>query len=251
MKKAHPTSTGHASVYKLPVGYYTLVVEWFPPEMSELSVAVQGTTISISNYATKTFEKYTKTVINFHRWGSSPPQFLYLDLHGTVSFPPLLTIGHLIVYGVKETISNVDPSVYDTAFVIENGKMVMEIDLSLNGHNLSGSVHYIHGYLNTKNGYAFLLNGFDKLFFSDDVQIMNITVFYLKRKNKYPKVNLKIKKHTQNFNDSTESFSSNNATRTQKININLDLSFSYIIVEMSTLFPPGEEFLLLMKYKSP
>ena len=116
------------NLYKLPVGYYTLVVEWFPPEMSELSVAVQGTTISISNYATKTFENYTKTVINFHRWGSSPPQFIYLDLHGTVTFPSLLTIGHLIVYGVKETISNVDPSVYDTAFVIENGKMVMETD---------------------------------------------------------------------------------------------------------------------------
>ena len=99
------------NLYKLPVGYYTFVVEWFPPEMSELSVTVQGTTISISNYATKTFENYTKTVVNFHRWGSSPPQFIYLNLNGTVTFPSLLTIGHLIVYGVKETISNVDPSV--------------------------------------------------------------------------------------------------------------------------------------------
>ena len=118
------------NLYKLPIGYYTMVVEWFAPEMNELSVTVQATTISISNYTTKTFEKYTKTVINFHRWGSSPPQFLYLDLHGTVSKPSFLTIGHLIVYGVKETISNVDPSVYDTAFAIENGKMVMETDLS-------------------------------------------------------------------------------------------------------------------------
>ena len=124
------------NLFKLPVGYYTLVVEWFPPEMSELSVAVQGTTISISNYATKTLEKYTKTVINFHRWGSSPPQFIYLDLHGTVSKQSFLTIGHLIVYGVKETLSNVDPSVYDTAFVIENGKMVMETDLDLNNHKI-------------------------------------------------------------------------------------------------------------------
>ena len=124
------------NLYKLPVGYYTLVVEWFPPEMSELSVGVQGTTISISNYATKTFENYTKTVINFHRWGSSPPQFIYLDLHGTVTFPSLLTIGHLIVYGVKETISNVDPSVYDTAFVIENGKLVMETNLDMKNHKI-------------------------------------------------------------------------------------------------------------------
>jgi len=110
------------NLYKLPLGYYTMVVEWFPPEMNELSVTPQATTISISNYTTKTFEKYTKTVIHFHRWDSSPPQYIYLDLHGTVRFPSLMTIGHLIVYGVKETISNVDPSVYDTAFVIENGK---------------------------------------------------------------------------------------------------------------------------------
>ena len=236
------------NLFKLPVGYYTFVVEWFPPEMSELSVTVQGTTISISNYATKTFENYTKTVVNFHRWGSSPPQFIYLNLNGTVTFPSLSTIGHLIVYGVKETISNVDPSVYDTAFAIENGKMVMETDLSLNGHHLSGSIHYINGYLNTKNGYAFLLNGLDKILFLNDVQIMNITVFYLKRKNKYPLVNLKIKKHTLNLNDSIQLFSSNNATQTQKININLDVSLSYIIVEMNTLFSSGEEFLLLMEY---
>ena len=140
------------NLYKLPVGYYTMVVEWFPPEMNELSVTPQATTISISNYTTKTFEKYTKTVIHFHRWGSSPPQYIYLDLHGTVRNPSLMTIGHLIVYGVKETISNVDPSVYDTAFVIENGKMVMETDLSLNRHNLSGSVHRINGFVDTKQG---------------------------------------------------------------------------------------------------
>ena len=99
-------------------------------------VTVQGTTISISNYATKTFGNYTKTVVNFHRWGSSPPQFIYLNLNGTVTFPSLLTIGHLIVYGVKETISNVDPSVYDTAFAIENGKMVMETNLDMNNHKI-------------------------------------------------------------------------------------------------------------------
>ena len=148
------------NLYKLPGGYYTLVVEWFPPEMNELSVTPQATTISISNYATKTFEKYTKTVINFHRWGSSPPQFLYLDLHGTVSNPSFLTIGHLIVYGVKETLSNVEPSVYDTAFVIENGKMVMQTDLSLNGHQLRSSIHHINGFLNsTKGDKNFVLNG--------------------------------------------------------------------------------------------
>ena len=189
------------NLYKLPIGYYTMVVEWFPPEMSEISVTVQGTTISISNYATKTFEKYTKTVINFHRWGSSPPQFLYLDLHGTVSNPSFLTIGHLIVYCVKETISNVNPSVYDTAFVIENGKMVMETDLSLNSYRLRGSVHYIHGRLNTKNGRKFLLNGWDKIIIPNHSHILTITVLYFKIKNKYTPISLKLK-HSNQLNQS-------------------------------------------------
>ena len=236
------------NLFKLPVGYYTLVVEWFPPEMSELSVAVQGTTISISNYATKTFENYTKTVINFHRWGSSPPQFIYLDLHGTVTFPSLLTIGHLIVYGVKETISNVDPSVYDTAFVIENGKMVMQTDLSLNGHKLSGSVHYIHGYLNTKNGNTFLLNGCDKIIIPNHSHILTITVLYFKLKSKYKPISLKIK-HSDHLTQSI-TYTSTQSTRSQTININLVLAFGHLAVELGSVVK-NQELLMLIEYRVP
>ena len=236
------------NLFKLPVGYYTLVVEWFPPEMSELSVAVQGTTISISNYATKTFENYTKTVINFHRWGSSPPQFIYLDLHGTVTFPSLLTTGHLIVYGVKETISNVDPSVYDTAFVIENGKMVMETDLSLNGHRLRGSVHYIHGYLNTKNGNTVLLNGCDKIIIPNYSHILAITVLYFKVKSQYTPISLKVK-HSDHLTQLI-TYTSTKASRTQTISINLILAFGHLAVELGSVVK-NEELLLLIEYRVP
>ena len=236
------------NLFKLPVGYYTLVVEWFPPEMSELSVAVQGTTISISNYATKTFENYTKTVINFHRWGSSPPQFIYLDLQGTVTFPSLLTIGHLIVYGVKETISNVDPSVYDTAFVIENGKLVMETDLSLNGHRLSGSIHYINGILNTKNGNTFLLNGCDKIIIPNHSHILTITVLYFKIKSKYKPISLKIK-HSDHLTQSI-TYTSTQSTKSQTININLVLAFGHLAVELGSVVK-NQELLMLIEYRVP
>ena len=236
------------NLYKLPVGYYTLVVEWFPPEMSELSVAVQGTTISISNYATKTFENYTKTVINFHRWGSSPPQFIYLDLHGTVTFPSLLTIGHLIVYGVKETISNVDPSVYDTAFVIENGKLVMETDLSLNEYRLHGSIHYINGYLNTKNGNTFLLNGCDKIIIPNHSHILTITVLYFKLKSKYKPISLKIK-HSDHLTQSI-TYTSTQSTKLQTININLVLAFGHLAVELGSVVK-NVELLLSIEYRVP
>ena len=236
------------NLYKLPVGYYTMVVEWFPPEMNELSVTPQATTISISNYATKTFEKYTKTVINFHRWGSSPPQFLYLDLHGTVSNPSFLTIGHLIVYGVKETISNVDPSVYDTAFVIENGKMVMQTDLSLNGHNLSGSVHYIHGLLDIKNGSKFLLNGWDKIIIPNYSHILTIKALYVKIKSQYTPISLNIK-HSSHLITQPITYTSTTATQLQTININLVVAFGLIAVELAGV--SNEEILLLIEYQVP
>ena len=223
-------------------------IEWFSPEMNEISVTPQGTTISISNHTTKTFEKYTKTVINFHRWGSSPPQYLYLDLHGTVSNPSLITVGHLIVYGVKETISNVDPSVHDTAFVIENGKMVMETNLSLNGHNLSGSVHYIRVRLNTKNGRKFLLNGGDKLIIPNYSHILTIKVLYFNIKRQYTPISLKIN-HSFHLTQSI-TYTSTKATQLQTISINLVLAFGLMAVELASGVS-NEEILLLIEYGVP
>ena len=234
------------NLFKLPVGYYTLVVEWFPPEMNELSVTVQGTTISISNYATKTFENYTKTVINFHRWGSSPPQFIYFNLNGTVTFPSLLTIGHLIVYGVKETISNVDPSVYDTAFAIENGKMVMETDLSLNGHHLSGSVHYIYGYLSTKNDRTlFELNGNSEILIPANSTLSNAIVLFKNTISPFPAITLRVV--TIGF--PPLSFASKKAIQKQKIDINLKLPSGFLKVFLLSPKFKNKQFLILIEYR--
>ena len=215
--------------------------------MNELSVTPQATTISISNYATKTFETYTKTVINFHRWGSSPPQFLYLDLHGTVRNPSFITIGHLIVYGVKETISNVDPSVYDTAFVIENGKMVMETDLSLNGHNLSGSVHYLHGSLDRKNNETFFsLNGNANVLLPEKSYILSITILYRKTTAPFQPIPLKIFK-----SGPAKLFTSKQSTQKQTIDINLELPNGLLMVQLHSQNFINEKFLMLVKYRVP
>ena len=184
------------NLHPLPIGNYTMVVEWFPPEMHEVSVTPQATTISISNHSTKTFEKYTKTVIHFHRWGSSPPQYIYLDLHGTVRDSSFIKIGHLIVYGVKETISNVDPSVYDTVFVIENGQMVMQTYLSLNGHLLRSSIHHINGFLNSeKEDNKFVLNGAEIISLPGGAILKKIDVYCIRPINPPSDSDVNINKH--------------------------------------------------------
>ena len=103
--------------------------------MQNISVTALGTTISINSQTTKTFTTYTKTLVQFHRWNSTPPQFIYLDLHGSAPGGARV-LAHMIVYGVKGYVPNVDSSVYDAAFVIENGKMLTETDININGHTV-------------------------------------------------------------------------------------------------------------------
>ena len=121
------------NLYSLPLGYYTIIIEYMPPEMTNVIVTVQGTTINIASQTTKTFDDYTKTLIKFHNWRKSTPDYLFINLHGQTTSS---TIGHLIVYGVKGYVSSVEPKVYDTAFVVKNGKMVMQTNIDLNNHKI-------------------------------------------------------------------------------------------------------------------
>ena len=116
--------------------------------------------------------------------------------------------------------------VYDTAFVIENGKMVVQTDLSLNGHNLKGFVHYIHGFLNTTNSRRFLLNGCEEIIMNQNDKLLKIKLMYEKAKKQYTPISLKIYTEFKSpfiqgaIVHSVEIFNSTETTKNQTININ-------------------------------
>ena len=178
-----------------------------------------------------------------------PPQYIFLDLHGTVRNRSFINVGHLIVYDGKETISNVDPSVYDTAFVIKNGQMVMQTDLSLNGHRLRGSIHYINGILNTKNRRTFLLNGCDKIIVENHCMISRIKVLYSKSKARYTPITL------NKFNDIgliniLQTIDSTQTTQLQIMNFPLELRSGPLMVQLKSNLK-DEELLLLIECVIP
>ena len=129
----------------LPIGYYTFVCEFYPFVMSNVSVTASGTTISINSQETKTFTTYTKTVVQFHRWNSTPPQFIYLDLHGSETSNSRRMLAHIVVYGVEGYLTNVPSSVFDQIYMINDGRMFMETDLDLNGHSIYGILNLSSG----------------------------------------------------------------------------------------------------------
>ena len=126
----------------LNIGYHTFVCEFYPPTMTIVSVTALGTTISITKQATKTFQTYTKTIVQFHRWNSTPPQFIYLDLHGSTPDNSPTALAFMVVYGVEGYFPNVPSSVFDQVYVVDNGRMVMQTELDLNGYSIRGTLNY-------------------------------------------------------------------------------------------------------------
>ena len=120
--------------------------------------------------------------------------------------------------------------------------------MSLNGHRLRGSVHYINGILNTKNGNTFLSNGCDKIIIPNHSHLLTIKVLYFKLKSQYTPISLKVK-HSDHLTQSI-TYTSTQATQLQTININLVLSFGHMAVELASVVK-DEELLLLIEYRVP
>ena len=72
-----------------------------------------------------------------HKWHISPPEYTMVDLK--CGLPTSSTQGqaYLIIYGIKGNHSDVLVDVYDSLFIFENNKMVMETDLDMNGYTIN------------------------------------------------------------------------------------------------------------------
>ena len=155
--------------------------------MTNVSVTALGTTISINSQATKTLPTYAKTLVEFHRWNSTPPQFIYLDLHGSASGDGSRVLAYMVVYGVKGYFPNVPSAVFDQVYVVNNGRMVLQTDLDLHGHRLGqGGISFdsgagvisMHDDLNTnghrlieKNGGGFEVDDDGRLKLHEDLDL--------------------------------------------------------------------------------
>jgi hypothetical protein len=152
------------NMFKLPDGEYTLVIEFFPPTMDRVTVNVVSSSLNIGQQSTKLFPKYTRSIVHMNKYDVTPPEYIYVDMRcqGTAS-TPAQGVGRLIVYGIEGKQNDVDSDVYDALYIVEKGKMVMQTDLDINGHQVFNSKYYIQGHLDTSKGNKFSLNGFEKI----------------------------------------------------------------------------------------
>ena len=133
----------------LPEGEYTICVEFFIPKV-DTNWFISASTpnpVDTLNYHTKHFNshspKYLRTIINTRKYKDND-NTVNLDISnsGYDGSSPLEKAA-LIIYGVKGYQTDVDGTVYDQAFVIDDGDFTLQTDLDLNGFSLK---NYDRGY---------------------------------------------------------------------------------------------------------
>ena len=176
----------------VPTGAYTYVVEYFPPFMIDVSVDCRSTPLNVNKQIFKKFPTYVKNIVQIHKWQMATPDYLMIDLKSKGGeATPTRGDGRLIVYGITGTHNDVSSSVLDTPYVVENGKMVMETDLDMNGKRLLNynpkSKAVIFGNYDSNRRVAvfpkgpFIINDAQHNIFGFDFTIKKITLTILSR----------------------------------------------------------------------
>ena len=153
------------NLYPLPIGKYTVIMEYYFPEDTNISLVAGSSTAVINKQVTTSFTDYKKHLVQFDQQTKDTPDYLFFNIRGsaTTSTNPE---GYLIFYGVKEWVDSVPPEIYDHAletgmFSYDDGKMKMNMDLDLNGNSLEGgnSSFFIQGwYEQTKDSHGIYLD---------------------------------------------------------------------------------------------
>ena len=133
----------------LPEGEYTICVEFFITKVDTNWFFSPSTPnpIDTLNYHTKLFNshnpKYSRTIIHTHKYKDND-NTIYFDISnsGYDGSSPLEKAA-LIIYGIKGYQTDVDGTVYDQAFVIDDGDFTLQTDLDINGFSLK---NYDRGY---------------------------------------------------------------------------------------------------------
>ena len=134
------------NIYTLAIGTYTIVFEFYPPEMTNIQLSCDASEAYIHKAVQRDFTDYSKLLVQFNNNSKQTPNYIYLTMHGTATATPVQC--HLVVYGVKDWSDSVYPGVYDgldnVMFDYKNGDMQMQVNLDMNNKIISGLINPIY-----------------------------------------------------------------------------------------------------------
>ena len=128
------------NLYPLPVGKFTIIMEYYFPEDINISLLAEASTAIINKQAITNFPSYKKQLVQINQQTKDTPDYLFFTIRGsgtTATNPE----GYLVFYGVKEWVDSVPSEIYDHAletgmFEYDNGNMKLYHDIDMDNHRI-------------------------------------------------------------------------------------------------------------------
>ena len=214
------------NLYSLPIGKYTIIMEYYFPEDINISLLAEATTAIINKQVTTSTQNYKKLLVQIDQQTKDTPDYLYFNIRGTgttVTNPE----GYLIFYGVKEWVDSVPPKIYDHAmetgmFEYDGGKMKMNMDLDLNGNSINAPFFITGYYKKSKSSNRIFLNDVStyQIIPFDCVLKEIVCYFYTLNNNDY-QITLNVRNSGRSRNNQTLNSSLNDRRQVFSSGINL------------------------------
>ena len=131
------------NLYPLPVGKFTIIMEYYFPEDINISLLAEASTAIINKQTITNFTSYKKQLVQINQQTKDTPDYLFFTIRGsgtTATNPE----GYLVFYGVKEWVDTVPSEIYDHVletgmFKYDNGNMKIFHDIDLNNNKIINS----------------------------------------------------------------------------------------------------------------
>ena len=131
------------NLYPLPVGKFTIIMEYYFPEDINISLLAEASTAIINKQTITNFPSYKKQLVQINQQTKDTPDYLFFTIRGsgtTATNPE----GYLVFYGVKEWVDIVPSEIYDHVletgmFEYDNGNMKIFHDIDLNNNKIINS----------------------------------------------------------------------------------------------------------------
>ena len=139
------SSRASINLYVLPNGSYTMAFEltWSNDDVDRDTVSLNGISAveTIHDISNKTFNNYSRLIMQFSKSTDTAPNHLYVDIvikmKSGKSYPPKLQT-YLVCYGVKGLQSDVSSQVYDALWGVDDGDVTFNESIDMNGNKITG-----------------------------------------------------------------------------------------------------------------
>ena len=139
------SSRASINLYVLPNGSYTMAFEliWSSDNVDRDTVSLNGISgvETIHDISNKTFNNYSRLIMQFSKSADTAPNHLYIDIvikmKSGKSYPPKLQT-YLVCYGVKGLQSDVSSQVYDALWGVDDGDATFNESIDMNGNKITG-----------------------------------------------------------------------------------------------------------------